>query len=68
MTDATVWCEAGFDNFRGGFSSHFVTRAEMPVTMIRLNLVKGLGPVLQIAEGWTVRLPDEVTDAVYQTS
>ena len=36
--------------------------AEMPVTMIRLNLVKGLGPVLQIAEGWTVRLPDEVTE------
>ena len=63
MTDATVWCEAGFDNFRGGgFSSHFVTRAEMPATMIRLNLVKGLGPVLQIAEGWTVNLPDEVSD------
>ena len=57
MTDATVWCEAGFDNFRGGgFSSHFVTRAEMPATMIRLNLVKGLGPVLQIAEGWTCLL------------
>lgn len=67
MTDATVWCEAGFDNFRGGgFSSHFVTRAEMPVTMIRLNLVKGLGPVLQIAEGWTVRLPDEVTDTLME--
>ena len=66
MTDATVWCEAGFDNFRGGgFSSHFVTRAEMPVTMIRLNLVKGLGPVLQIAEGWTVNLPDEVTDTAH---
>ncbi len=62
MSAATVWCEAGFDNFRGGgFSSHFVTRAEMPATMIRLNLVKGLGPVLQIAEGWTVNLPDEVT-------
>ena len=67
MTDATVWCEAGFDNFRGGgFSSHFVTRAEMPATMIRLNLVKGLGPVLQIAEGWTVKLPDEVTDALME--
>lgn len=67
MTDATVWCEAGFDNFRGGgFSSHFVTRAEMPVTMIRLNLVKGLGPVLQIAEGWTVKLPDEVTDTLME--
>ena len=67
MTDATVWCEAGFDNFRGGgFSSHFVTRAEMPATMIRLNLVKGLGPVLQIAEGWTVKLPDEVTDTLME--
>ena len=60
-------CEAGFDNFRGGgFSSHFVTRAEMPATMIRLNLVKGLGPVLQIAEGWTVKLPDEVTDTLME--
>ncbi len=67
MTDATVWCEAGFDNFRGGgFSSHFTTRAEMPVTMIRLNLVKGLGPMLQIAEGWTVRLPDEVSDTLME--
>ena len=63
MTEATTWCEAKFDNFRGGgYSSHFVTRSEMPVTMIRLNLVKGLGPVLQIAEGWTAALPDEVTD------
>ncbi len=67
MTDATVWCEAGFDNFRGGgFSSHFTTRAEMPVTMIRLNLVKNLGPVLQIAEGWTVQLPVEVSDTLME--
>ena len=67
MTDATVWCEAGFDNFRGGgFSSHFTTRAEMPVTMIRLNLVKGLGPMLQIAEGWTVNLPDDVSDKLME--
>ena len=67
MTDATVWCEAGFDNFRGGgFSSHFTTRAEMPCTMIRLNLIKGLGPVLQIAEGWTVNLPDEVSDTLME--
>ncbi len=67
MTDATVWCEAGYDNFRGGgFSSHFTTRAEMPVTMIRLNLVKGLGPVMQIAEGWTVKLPDEVSDTLME--
>ncbi len=67
MTDATVWCEAGFDNFRGGgFSSHYTTRAEMPATMIRLNLVKGLGPVMQIAEGWTVNLPDEVSDTLME--
>ena len=67
MTDATVWCEAGYDNFRGGgFSSHFTTRAEMPVTMMRLNLVKGLGPVLQIAEGWTVKLPDDVSDTLME--
>ena len=67
MTDATDWCEAGFDNFRGGgFSSHYVTRAEMPATMIRLNLVDGLGPVLQIAEGWTVKLPDEVSDTLME--
>lgn len=67
MTDATVWCEAGFDNFRGGgFSSHFTTKAEMPVTMIRLNLVKNLGPMLQIAEGWTVKLPDEVSDQLME--
>jgi len=67
MTDATVWCEAGFDNFRGGgFSSHWTTKAEMPVTMIRLNLVKGLGPVLQIAEGWTVNLPKNVSDKLME--
>ena len=45
----------------------FVTRAEMPATMIRLNLVKGLGPVLQIAEGWTVELPEEVSDTLWKT-
>lgn len=67
MTEATVWCEAGFDNFRGGgFSSHYTTKAEMPATMIRLNLVKGLGPVLQIAEGWTVNLPDDVSDTLME--
>ena len=67
MTDATVWCEAGFDNFRGGgFSSHYTTKAEMPATMIRLNLVKGLGPVLQIAEGWTVDLPEDVSDTLME--
>ena len=46
----------------GGYSSRYETKAQMPATMIRLNLVKGLGPVLQIAEGWTVALPAEVSD------
>ena len=50
----------------GGYSSRFVTNAEMPATMIRLNLVKGLGPVLQIAEGWTVELPEDVTDTLWK--
>ena len=64
---ATTWNAADYGYFRGGgFSSRFVTEAEMPVTMIRLNLVKGLGPVLQIAEGWTVKLPEEVTDALWK--
>ena len=67
MTEATRWCEAGFDNFRGGgFSSSYTTRAEMPCTMIRLNLVKGLGPVVQIAEGWTVNLPEKVSDILME--
>ena len=64
---ATTWNAADNGYFRGGgFSSRFLTRAEMPATMIRLNLVKGLGPVLQIAEGWTVNLPDEVSDALWK--
>ena len=55
--DATVWVPANREYFRGGgFSSKFLTRQNMPCTMVRLNLVKGLGPVLQIAEGWTVEL------------
>lgn len=63
----TEWCPADGGYFRGGgFSSRFVTKAEVPCTMIRLNLVKGLGPVLQIAEGWTVDLPDEVTDVLWK--
>ncbi len=64
---ATTWNAADTGYFRGGgFSSRFVTEAEMPATMIRLNLVKGLGPVLQIAEGWTVKLPEEVTDKLWK--
>ena len=64
---ATTWNYADIGYFRGGgYSSRFVTKAEMPVTMIRLNLVDGLGPMLQIAEGWTVALPDEVTDTLWK--
>lgn len=64
---ATTWNAADLGYFRGGgFSSRFVTESEMPVTMLRINLVKGLGPVLQLAEGWTVRLPEQVTDILWK--
>lgn len=64
---ATTWNAADNGYFRGGgYSSRFLTEAEMPCTMIRLNLVKGLGPVLQIAEGWTVKLPAEVSDKLWK--
>ncbi len=67
MLKATTWNAADNGYFRGGgFSSRFVTAAEMPVTMIRLNLVKNLGPVLQIAEGYTVNLPEEVSDTLWK--
>ena len=59
--EATDWCRANYDYFRGGgFSSHFRCTAEMPVTMLRVNIAEGVGPVLQIAEGWTANLPDDV--------
>ncbi len=67
IMEATTWNAADFGYFRGGgFSSRFLTEAEMPVTMMRLNLVKGLGPVVQIAEGWTIKLPDEVSDKLWK--
>lgn len=57
----TKWCPGNVEYFRGGgFSSNFKTAGEMPVTMCRVNIIKGIGPVLQIAEGWTVQLPDDV--------
>jgi L-fucose isomerase len=60
---ATKFCAAHLGYFRGGgFSSDFTTKGGMPVTMTRLNLVAGLGPVLQIAEGETATLPDRVHD------
>lgn len=57
--EATDWCRANYEYFRGGgFSSHFRCRAEMPVTMLRVNIIEGIGPVMQIAEGYTADLPD----------
>ena len=62
---ATTWFPASREYFRGGgFSSHFLTRGEMPMTMCRLNLVKGLGPVLQIAEGWAVNVDPKIFDVI----
>ena len=63
----TTWNPADNGYFRGGgYSSRFETKAEMPVTMIRLNLIKGLGPTLQIAEGYTVALPEAVSDTLWK--
>lgn len=58
---ATDWCRADYQYFRGGgFSSHFKTLAEMPLTMVRVNIIDGVGPTIQIAEGYSCILPDEV--------
>lgn len=65
MLKATQWGPASLEYFRGGgYSSKLLSKAGMPVTMCRLNLVKGLGPVLQIAEGWTATFPEEVFDII----
>lgn len=74
--EATSWCPANLEYFRGGgYSSQFLTEGEMPVTMTRMNLIKGLGPILQIAEGYTVDLPHHVheilnrrTDPIWPTT
>lgn len=64
---AVEWAPADLGYFRGGgYSSRFLTRSEMPATMIRINMVKGIGPVIQIAEGWTVALPEEVADQIWK--
>ena len=65
--DATDWCPAELCQFRGGgFSSHFKTDAVMPLTMVRVNLIDGVGPTLQIAEGSTVVLPEDVHNKIDQ--
>ena len=62
---ATNWLPADRDYFRGGgFSSNFLSKGGMPVTMSRLNLIKGLGPVLQIAEGWTADVDPEIFEVL----
>ena len=67
ILENSTWNYADIGYFRGGgYSSRFLTTAQMPMTMIRLNLVKGLGPVVQIAEGWSVELPDQVSDALWK--
>ncbi|QOS79295.1 L-fucose isomerase [Paenibacillus sp. JNUCC31] len=64
---ATSWRPASVEYFRGGgYSADFLTKGGMPVTMTRLNLVKGLGPVLQLAQGYTVDLPEDVHDTLDQ--
>lgn len=60
-SDVTTWYPAKTGAFKGGgFSSGFLTRGGIPMTMIRLNMVKGLVPVLQLAAGWTIDLPAKV--------
>lgn len=65
--NATTWYPANRDYFRGGgYSSNFLSEGGMPLTMSRINLVKGLGPVLQIAEGWSVEIDAEIHTALDQ--
>jgi L-fucose isomerase len=65
--DATVWHPADTGYFRGGgWSTHYLSRGEMPVTMSRINVIDGLGPALQIAEGWTADIPKEYHDILDQ--
>lgn len=64
---ATQWSASDLGYFRGGgYSSRFMTNAEMPVTMIRVNIVKGVGPVVQLVEGYTIKLPEEVADHIWK--
>ena len=65
MLSATQWGPSSLEYFRGGgYSSKFLTEPDMPATMCRLNIVKGIGPVLQLAEGWTVTFPDRVFETI----
>lgn len=63
--DATDWCRANYLSFHGGgYSCHYQTRVQMPVTLLRLNIVEGIGPVMQLAEGYTLSLPQSVHETL----
>ena len=65
MLKATDWCAANLNYFKsGGYSSHYVTRAEMPMTMFRINRILGVGPVMQIVEGYSLDLDRQISDIV----
>ncbi|MBR6772148.1 MAG: L-fucose isomerase [Clostridia bacterium] len=67
MLKATEWGPASLGYFRGGgFSSHFLSKGGMPMTMVRLNMVKGLGPMLQIAEGWSCDVDPEAAKIIWE--
>ncbi|GAB6124144.1 L-fucose isomerase [Dysgonomonas termitidis] len=67
MLKATKWGPSSLEYFRGGgYSSKLLSKAGMPVTMCRINLVKGQGPVIQIAEGWTATFPEEIFNIIDQ--
>lgn len=66
--DAVAWCPAKDFFPSGGFSTDFTTRGGMPLTMARINLIHGIGPVLQIAEGYSVELPEDVHDVLDRRS
>ncbi len=67
ILDETSWCAADNGYFRGGgFSAKFITKVQMPATMMRINIVKGIGPVVQIAEGWTIELPEDVSEKLWK--
>ena len=64
---ATTWGPASLGYFRGGgFSSHFLSKGGMPMTMVRVNIVKGLGPVLQIAEGYSCDIDADAAKAIWE--
>ncbi|MFV0310663.1 MAG: L-fucose isomerase [Dysgonomonas sp.] len=67
MLKATKWGPSSLEYFRGGgYSSKLLSKGGMPVTMCRINLVKGQGPVIQVAEGWTATFPEEIFNVIDQ--